>query len=249
MSVTRKLFVTIFFIVTVALFSAYCMSIISSDDSFYGNSSGNEIVESNNANVNKKDSPKGWKEPLDDYIDLAGVNDSNDKSQLNKFSGSWSPYLDKNSAEYKYILDKYKASEVNVLIDEGNVYFVRKIDDEIELVKITKEYRDLVKYEPFNVYSVFLEQLNELEEYGDWSYGAEVIVRNIFSQYFKGGEYSISTMQCREKTCLIEFNFSDLNFANNFVDELRKNRKKCQCIPAETIWPELKQAVLKLDLI
>jgi len=254
MNFINKLFFTILLLVAVALFFAYYTSKISSKDTGYRNSSDSEKIEYNNTELNKNDSPKSEPTknivyPQGDDIDLVELNNSKNKNNLDDLIGGWSPYLDKNSDKYKHLLDKYKDSEDSVIVDGSNAYIANKINEDIEFVIITKKYRDLTMHEPLYVHGAFLEQLNDLKEYGDWSYGAEVTARNIFSEYFKQGNYSINSIQCREKTCLIEFSFSDFNFAVDFVDELRANRNKCQCIPSETIWPDLKLAVLKLDLI
>lgn len=179
----------------------------------------------------------------------ASETDATTSTPLQKFTANWSLYLDKNSSEYQVLLDKYADSKDKVIVEGDTVYFKHETEQGIELTKLTREYRELTRHEPFNVYGMFLQQLNELQGYGDWSYDAELTVRALFSDYFTAGGYSINAMQCRVKTCLIEFSFADFELANNFVDYLRGNRSTCQCIPAETIWPELKQAVLKIDLL
>ncbi|MBU2223143.1 MAG: hypothetical protein KKB00_03830 [Gammaproteobacteria bacterium] len=254
MNVINKLFPVIFLLAIVALFFAYYTPTISSKDTEPSKYSDSEKIDYNNTVLNKNESPKD--KPTTniiysqgDDIDLADINNAKSENNLEALIGSWSPYLDKNSEEYKYLLDKYKDSEGKVIVDGGNAYIANKINENIEIVKITNKHIDLTMHEPLSVHGAILEQLNDLKGYGDWSYGAEVTARNIFSEHFKQGDYSINTIQCREKTCLIEFSFSDFNFAVDFVDELRANRNKCQCIPAETIWPDLKLAVLKLDLI
>lgn len=254
MNVINKLFSTILLLIAVTLFFAYYAPTISSRDTDPRNSSDSEKTDYNNTAINKNDSSENNPttnivHSQGDDIDLADLNNAKSENNLDELIGSWSPYLDKNSEKYKYLLEKYKDSEGKVIVDGGNAYIANKINEDIHFVKITKKYIDLTMYEPLYVHGALLDQLNNLKGYGDWSYGAEVTARNIFSEYFKQGDYSINTIQCREKTCLIEFSFSDFNFAVAFVDELRANRNKCQCIPAETIWPDLKLAVLKLDLI
>lgn len=165
------------------------------------------------------------------------------------FQGNWSLYIDNTTAEYAYLIDKYADSAEDVLVDGDNVYIRNATDDGIEFTKLTKEHRQLSRHEPLNVYGMFLQQLNELEGYGDWSYEAERLVRKLFSDYFSNAQYSINTMQCREKTCLIEFSFTDFEAVHRFIEYLREHRKQCRCIPAETIWPDLKQAVVKIDLL
>lgn len=165
------------------------------------------------------------------------------------FQGNWSLYIDNTTAEYAYLIDKYADSAEDVLVEGDSVYIRNATDDGIEFTKLTKEYRQLSRHEPLNVYGMFLQQLNELEGYGDWSYEAERLVRKLFSDYFSNAQYSINTMQCREKTCLIEFSFTDFEAVHRFIEYLREHRKQCRCIPAETIWPDLKQAVVKIDLL
>ncbi len=254
MNFINKLFSTILLLVAVYLFFSYYTPTISSKDTELAKSSDREEIDHNNTALNKNGSSKNNPttnivHSQGDDIDLADLNNVKNENNVDELIGSWSPYLDKNSEKYKHLLDKYKDSEDNVIVDDNNAYIASKINENIEFVIITKKYRDLTMHEPLHVHGALLEQLNNLKGYGDWSYRAEVTARNIFSEYFKQGNYSINTIQCREKTCLIEFSFSDFNFAVDFVDELRANRNKCQCIPAETIWPDLKLAVLKLDLI
>ena len=254
MNVINKLSPTVLLLVVVYLFFAYYTPTISSKDTELTKSSNHEKINHNNTTLDKNDSPKNKTTTnivyhQGDSIDLADLNNAKNENNLDELIGSWSPHLDKNSEKYKHLLEKYKYSKDNVIVDGSNAYIANKINEDIEFVIITKKYRDLTMHEPLHVHGALLEQLNNLKGYGDWSYGAEVTARNIFSEYFKQGNYSINSIQCREKTCLIEFSFSDFNFAVDFVDELRANRNKCQCIPAETIWPDLKLAVLKLDLI
>jgi hypothetical protein len=249
MSVTNKLFVTTLFFIIISLLFFYFKPIDSSNEHLPTQALNNEII-------NIIDSEHNEKALLEETVDvLVMQTKSRAKSNVNnevvlaQFESSWSLYLDENSEEHKYLFDKYKNSKEKIFIEGNNAYFKSETETGLEFTKITKEYRDLVLHDPFNVYGMFLKQLNELESYGDWSYDAELIIRKLFLEYFETGGYSIIAMQCREKTCLIEFNFTDFKLANNFVDNLRNNRKNCQCIPAETIWPELKQAVLKIDLI
>lgn len=171
------------------------------------------------------------------------------ETPLQKFTDSWSLYLDKSSAKYKELLEKYAVSDDTIFVEGDTAYIKSETEEGIEFTRLTKEYRELARHQPFNVYGIFLQQLNELEGYGDWSYNAELTVRKLFSDYFSPGEYSINAMQCREKTCLIEFSFADFDKAASFIDGLRANRHKCRCIPAETMWPELMQAVVKIDLL
>ncbi len=256
MGVTNKFFITALFLITVTLLFFYFKPIGTSKVNLPNKISNNEIINSYNVGLGELELTDNEKQLLEETIDAsvsqvkhADTSNTNNETLVKQFEGSWSLYLDRNSAEYKDLIDKYSNSKEKIFIEGDNVYFKKETDEGNEFTKLTREYINLVQHEPFNVYGMFLKQLDELESYGDWSYDAELVVRKLFSQYFKADEYSINAMQCREKTCLIEFNFSDFNLANNFVDYLRENRKKCQCIPAETIWPELKQAVLKIDLI
>lgn len=254
MNVINKFFSTILLLAAVALFFAHYTTTTSPIDAEPTKYSDSKKIDYNNTDSNKNDAPKNKTTTNIVYsqggnIDSTVLNNTQSENNLDELIGSWSPYLDNNSEKYKYLLEKYRYLEDEVIIDGGNAYIVNKINEDIQFIEITKKHIDLTIHEPLYVHGALLEQLNDLKGYGDWSYGAEVTARNIFSEYFKQGNYSINTIQCREKTCLIEFNFSDFHFAVDFVDELRANRNKCQCIPAETIWPDLKLAVLKLDLI
>jgi hypothetical protein len=254
MKVIDKLFYTVFLLAALALFFAYYTPAISPKDTAPSNFSDSETIDYNDTALNKNDPPKNKPTPNKGYsqadgIGLADFNNVKSENNLEGLIGSWSPYLDEKSDKYKYLLDKYQDSEGKVIIDGSDAYIANEINEEIQFVKITKKHIVLTRREPLYVYGALLEQLNDLNGCGDWSYGAEVTARNIFSEYFKQGDHSINAIQCREKICLIEFNFSNFNFAVDFIDELRANRKKCHCIPAETIWPDLKMAVLKLDLL
>ena len=100
--------------------------------------------------------------------------------------------------------------------------------------------------EPFNFYNRHLDDLNNLEEYGDWSVESEQRVRNLFTQYYLQGSYDITALQCREKTCLVEFSFDEMMLGVKFVEGMRKNYATCQCIIAENMWPQERLAILKI---
>ncbi len=161
---------------------------------------------------------------------------------------SWSPYIKKDSDEYNEVLKKSFNSDGPVIIGE-NIYFKLLIDENIVFSKINKSDAEAVLNDPFNTYNKLLNDLNETEEYGDWSYQAELIVREIFNKNFNEGTFSINALQCREKTCLIELTYSISGAAVKFTDTLRYNRDLCDCYIGEYIWPEEMRAVFKIVLI
>jgi hypothetical protein len=161
---------------------------------------------------------------------------------------SWSPYIKNDSDEYNEVLKKSFTSDGPVIIGE-NIYFKLLIDWNIVFSKINQSDAEAVLNDPFNTYNKLLNDLNEIEEYGDWSYQAELIVREIFNKNFNEGTFFINALQCREKTCLIELTYSIFGAADKFTDMLRYNRDLCDCNIAEYIWPEEMRAVCKIVLI
>jgi hypothetical protein len=66
-------------------------------------------------------------------------------------------------------------------------------------------------------------------------------------QYYSGGSYDITAMQCREKTCLLEFSFTQyMDGVVKFLNTLHQNYVACQCILLETAWPEERLAIIKI---
>jgi hypothetical protein len=154
-------------------------------------------------------------------------------------------YLDKESEEYKRVLERSLTADGPVVIG-SDIYFRLDLPEGIEFTKINAEKAVKIVEEPYTVYNSELESLSELESMGDWSVRSEETARDLFRRYFTDGGYQIIALQCRQLACLIEVSYIDDNAANLFVDRLRQNRKDCNCIPLEDIWPIEKRAIFKI---
>ena len=137
MNVIHKLFSTVFLLIVVSLFYAYYTPTISSNNAISINSSDSEKADYNNTTLNKNDLPES-KLPTNKAgssgrdIVLTDYNNANSEIHLDGLIGSWSPYLEKNSEEYKNLLVKYQNSEEKVIVDGGNAYIADKINEEIQ---------------------------------------------------------------------------------------------------------------------
>ncbi|NQZ08185.1 MAG: hypothetical protein HRT35_13590 [Algicola sp.] len=157
----------------------------------------------------------------------------------------WTPYIDKTSEHYEKLMALEKeASGPFVIGDIG--YFKVLSGDEYVFFEASEKTVEQTK-DPFTVYNRHLDDLNNLEEYGDWSAESEQRVRNLFLQYYRGGSYDITAMQCREKTCLLEFSFTQyMDGVVKFLNTLHDNYAACRCVLLETAWPEERLAIIKI---
>ncbi|MCJ8274924.1 MAG: hypothetical protein MJK04_36670 [Psychrosphaera sp.] len=156
----------------------------------------------------------------------------------------WNPYIDQSSQEYEKLMEHadkegspFKVGETVYFRFENRDGIVFIDHDEVSLAQIK---------DPFTVYNRHLDDLNNLEEFGDWSADTQARVRNLFTQYYLEGSYDITALQCREKTCLVEFSFDEMMLGVKFVEAMRKNYAICQCIIAENMWPEERLAIIKI---
>ncbi|WDE12654.1 hypothetical protein [Thalassomonas haliotis] len=187
---------------------------------------------------------------------LGNERKTNKKYQSNKLNGKISEdkqskqapafYLKEDSEEYQQILKKYKETPKMIVVDDF-AYMPVKYEGGVDFIKLSFDEVARLRKEPNNVFNRRLEKLNTSEHFGAWSVNAEHRAEVLYSTYFSSGDYDIPVIQCRERLCLSEFTFSQLQAAQDFVDALRANRKNCRCRIWEYYRPDENMGVLEIE--
>ncbi len=87
-------------------------------------------------------------------------------------------------------------------------------------------------------YNRLIDEINQTEEHGDWSYTSQTRIRQLFSQQLSSDSYALNHVLCREKMCIVELLFDDIQPIIDFLDKLRREPQLCDCVPMEHLWPQ-----------
>ena len=180
-------------------------------------------------------------------IQIETLNNSNSQAGTSNLISA--TYLDRDSEEYEKALLKYKDEKDTFMIGDF-VYIPIKSETKLDFVKTTIDELKEPRNDFYNIYKRLLEELNSNGEgYGEWSYSSEYQARKIFESYYGSSNYNINAMACREKRCIIEFEYLSMEEAITFISNVRSNSNGCSCKLIERFSNEINIAVLEIVFV
>jgi uncharacterized FlgJ-related protein len=158
----------------------------------------------------------------------------------------WNPYIDKTSQRYEALLEIASNQDSPFMVGDSFYEKVDKGDGRgIIFVNIDQPLIEQTQ-DALTQYNQHLDDLYNLENYGYWSAETQDRAKEFIARYNKQGNNKVLALQCRQKTCLIQFSFEQLQQGFDFITLLQQNAAACECIIVKTLFPDEGMAIIKM---
>jgi hypothetical protein len=150
----------------------------------------------------------------------------------NKYSilTNWLGIILDESALYEDLDILFENKSTNLIIENGVAFFKVEYLGNKLFYSITSDEIKKIKENPSALYNEYLNELDEYERFGDWSYNTEVYFRKHLSKAVSTQGYHISAIQCRERLCLAEVFDLGTDSFDQLIQYSLDDSNDCNCI-------------------